>query len=139
MSTFRFRLVLALAGAVLLPLAGCDSAEDDTPAGSYEATRFRATIEGETVDVLAAGGALTMRLRDDGTVSGRLVVPTSLAEGGEGDVPFAGTYTVTGSGSATTVTFEHEADTFVRDAEWAYDDGRLETDDSNLSVVLERD
>lgn len=128
-------LVLTLAAAPVL--AGCDSADGDLLAGTYETTRFLADTDDDArtapTDVLALGGSVTMTLRADGTASGRIVVPASLAEDGEGDTPFAGTYAASGG----TVTFDHEADTFVRDAAWTFAGGRLRTESLGLSVVLE--
>ncbi len=138
----RFSLrsaALALAVSTAPLLAGCDSAEDNTLTGTYATTRFFADTDDDArtpqVDVLTLGASVTMTLRADGTASGRIVVPASLAEDGEGDTPFAGTYAVSGSA----VTFEHAADTFVRDATWTFADGRLRTDSFGLSVVLEKE
>jgi hypothetical protein len=121
--------------AVLL-LAGCDSNEtDDEIAGVYETTRFDVTIDGSTIDVLDAGGFIEMTLREDGTASGRLFVPEELAEGEENDIPFGGNYSVSGN----TVTFDHEADTFIRDTEWRFDDGTLRAETDELEVVLRKE
>ena len=121
-------------------LSGCDAIEDgpvtnvDVP-GQYEAAVFEADIDGNVVDVLAAGGALTITLREDGTVAGRLLIPEALADGEEGDLPFAGTYFVFGNN----VRIDHEADTFVRDAVWIYADGGLQASSGGITVHLERE
>lgn len=133
-----YRIPLLLVALLVSPLAfsGCDSTdEDDEIAGAYETTSFTAEIEGETVDVLDAGGFIEMTLGEDGTVSGRLFVPEDLAGGEENDLPFGGTYAVSGN----EVTFDHEADTFVRDVVWTYDDGALRTETDELSVVLQKE
>jgi hypothetical protein len=131
----RFPLRPTSLALSFLALGGCDSTDDGTIAGSYETTRFTAVIDGEPVDVLGAGGRITMTLREGGGVSGRLVVPVPPAEDGEGDTPFAGTYARSGS----TVTFDHEADTFIRDAVWTFSGGQLRTEAFGLSVVLDKD
>ena len=75
-----------------------------------------------------------MTLRDSGGVSGRLFIPESLAAGEENDFPLDGTYTISGD----VVTFDQEADTFIRDLEWSFDNGTLRTETSEISVVLQR-
>jgi hypothetical protein len=134
LATFLFTAFLTSS----LILIGCDSAEDGDEneiAGEYETTLFTAEIEDETVDVLAAGGFIEVTFREDGTVSGRLFVPEALAEGEENDIPFGGTYTVSGS----EVTFDHEADTFIRDVEWMFSDGTLRAETDEISVVLRKE
>ena len=129
--SFRFLLVALLAVAFV----GCDSdSEDDSVAGRYVATTFQAFADGTEIDVLAAGGSLTITLRSDRTASGLLSVPDVLDEDGDGQYPFDGTYAVDGD----VVTFTHEADTFVRNAEWTYADGTLRTQDFGTAIVLER-
>ena len=125
-------LLILLAGSTAL--SACDTREEDTPVGLYEARLFEAEIKGETVNVLAAGGQLEMALRTNGTADGRILVPAELDEGEETEIRFDGTYTVSGE----RVTFDHEADTFVRDAAWTYDDGRLEAQTGEVTVVLVR-
>lgn len=82
-----------------------------------------------------------MTLQEGGTVDdGLLVVPCSIPEAceadeeGEVEVTFEGTYDVDGD----VVTFDHDADTFIRDIEWVYDDGALFTETDDLEVVLEQ-
>lgn len=133
-------LLLSLLAVLGIGLAGCDAIEDvpatsNDVSGRYESTVFEADVDGRTVDVLAAGGALTITLREGGTVSGRLFVPEALAGSEEGDLPFEGTFSVSGDN----VRFDHEADTFVRDAVWAYSDGELRTSSGETTVILERE
>ena len=136
---FNSPRLLTLLAVLVVGLVGCDAVDDapvaDDVSGQYEAAVFEADIDGETVDVLAAGGALTVTLRQGGTVSGRLLIPEALAGGEEGDLPFGGTYSVSGND----VRFDHEADTFVRDAVWTYADGELRTSAGGIAVVLERE
>ncbi|MEP0546295.1 MAG: hypothetical protein ABJF88_05135 [Rhodothermales bacterium] len=134
-----FLLVGVLAAA--LSLTGCDSDSNDEPtladvAGAYETTLFTVEIEGRAVDVLAMGGGLDITLREDGTASGTLAIPEELNEEGEGDVRllFGGTYALSGG----EVTFDHEADTFVRDAVWTFHDGTLRAETDEISVILSK-
>ena len=133
MTHLRFFLFLF---AAAFSLSACDSdGTEDTPSGTYEATLFEVEIDGETVNVLAAGGDLRIDLRNNGTAAGVIIVPDELAEDpGDTRIEFEGTYSVSGD----RVDFDHEADTFVRDADWTYDDGRLETADGEITVVLTR-
>lgn len=136
MRSLLFSGVLFL-GALLL-LTGCDTAEPDveTVPGTYQTVTFLADIEGEIVDVMAAGGLIEMTLADDGTVSGRFLVPEALA-GDDGEnltYDLAGTYTVVGDA----VTFTQDADTFIRDVTWTFDDGALRLADENFDIVLRK-
>jgi len=79
-------------------------------AGSYSATSFT----GGGYDVLALGGNLQLTLGVDGSLAGELNVPASA--GGPLLADMAGTYTINGN----RLTFEQQADTFVRDATWTW-------------------
>ena len=125
---FYHALLLALG----LSMAGCDAAGlEDGPSvdGSYQATAFSVG----DLDALAEGVTLTMTL-SDGSVSGRFVVPASLDDDGTGDYDLRGTYAVEGD----RVSFEQEADTFVRDADWVLQGETLRGTFGDLEVVLER-
>ena len=124
-----------LAALLTAAFVGCDSdSEDDPIVGRYEATTFDTSVDGNELDVLAAGGSITVTLRSDRTVTGLLSVPAILDEDGDGQYSLDGTYAVDGD----VVTFTHEADTFVRNAEWTYADGTLRTQDFGTAIVLER-
>ena len=138
---------LSLAAAALLAACGDDPAAPAAPsmevvAGQYDAgtsfgaLRFTTTIDGETTDWLAAGATLTLTLDADGTVAGRLFIPGMDEDGGDMDEDMAGAWTLSGS----TVLFEQEADTFVRDMPFTYTDGVLSGDrtfdDVRVQVVL---
>lgn len=140
-------LCVFLAAALLSGGCGAFGSEDDDPdvAGSYTASTFTAKTDTSTVGVLEAGGSLRITLNEDGTASGRLRIPCSLPgacepdEGDSFDVSFEGIYEVDGR----TVTFDHRADTFIRDQEWTYRDGTLRTafedDDVRITVELARE
>lgn len=135
MRTLRFLPVLAL----LLTLAACDSATDDTVAGTYRMTQFRADTDDNArtplVDVLALGGAMTITLGEDGTLSGVLTVPESLTGEDIGPVtPFGGTYV----SSPTTVTFRSDVGLFFDGRTWTFEDGQIRLEASDISAVFEK-
>lgn len=105
-------------------------------ADTFGALSFTTTADGETTDWLAAGARLTLTLDADGTVAGRLFIPGGDEDGSDMDADMAGTWTLSG----TTVRFEQEADTFVRDMPFTYTDKVLSGDrtfsDVRVRVVL---
>lgn len=128
-------IFLSLLVLGIFAFSGCDSTENDVGvAGNYEANQFTVQIEGEAVDVLSAGGFIEMTLRESGAVSGRLFIPEALTAGEENDFSLEGTYTISGD----VVTFDHEADTFIRDVEWVFGNGTLRTETDGITVVLQR-
>lgn len=127
------RFVVALFAASLF-LTACDTNDDDDISGVYTATVFTADIEGLDVDVLAAGGDLSVRLREDLTFTANLTVPEVLSEGEDVPSSISGTYLVDG----TDITFASDDDTFIRDSEWTLMDGELRTTSFGFNVILER-
>lgn len=135
---------LALAGAVTL-----GACEDETTgldlevvAGTYTATTFTVTEDGSAAeDILALGGTLTMTLNANGTTTGSLFVPGGLAGGGDFLADLEGTWDMDNDGR---ITFDHEADTFLRDVAFDFDedDGTLVTTeaagDAQFDLVLTR-
>ena len=126
--------------AVLLTL-GCGDSTGPTMsdvAGSYEATTLTVEEGGVTTDFLSLGASFEITLSPSGTTTGRLFVPGGGEGGGDFDADLAGTWALNG----TTVTFDHDADTFVRDMDFEYANDRLtgqETfNDVTISVVLAR-
>ena len=114
-----------------------DALSPEALAGTYVATTF--TFSGPvTGDVLSAGGSFTITLNADGTADGSLFVPASLAGGVALNTNLVGTYTLVGE----TITFTHEADTFVRDATWTVDGSELHGTGTfsgvTITVVLSR-
>jgi hypothetical protein len=122
--------------AVLVVVGGCGSdalaPTLENIAGTYEATSFTAGTD----NVLAAGGSLTLTLGVDLSVSGSLFVPASV--GGPLTEDMAGTFVLSGN----SLTLTQAADTFVRDADWTWEDGILEGSWSggggSVSVRLDR-
>jgi hypothetical protein len=80
-------------------------------AGSYAATSFTVTEAGGTTDVLSTGGSITLSLTAGGTTNGRLFVPGGAEDGSDFDEDLTGTWALQDS----TVTLDHDADTFLRD------------------------
>lgn len=125
-------------------LTGCGNVGNDDDAevaGSYSASTFAVETDTATADVLEEGGLLRIRLKEDGTASGRLFLPCSLpgaCEADEGDAfkaNFEGIYEVDNN----IVRFDHRADTFIRDVEWTYRDGTLRTsfEDDGVRITVE--
>jgi hypothetical protein len=108
----RARL-LALVTFASAWVSGCGSDSPSQPsslAGTYVATVFRVTPTGEsTIDVLAAGGSLSVTIASDNTASGSLSIPASVA-----GTPFTASMAGTVVQSGSTVQFQQTADTFVR-------------------------
>lgn len=113
-----FPKLLAVVSVLCTSVAACSdpvAPTMDSVAGSYTATSFQA--EGE--NILAAGGSLTLVLTTTGQVSGQFSLPASV--GGPLDADMAGTYELDGRD----IDLDQEADTFVRDADWSWNDGVL--------------
>jgi hypothetical protein len=104
-----------IALAVGLTLAGC-SDEDGTDisdvAGSYEATTFVVTPDGEgQIDVLAAGGFINITINSNGTTTGDMFLPANVA-GTDQAFSMDGTASIVGSEQ---VAFDQVADSFFRE------------------------
>ncbi|MGI9626094.1 MAG: hypothetical protein ACR2QM_04605 [Longimicrobiales bacterium] len=77
-------------------------------------------MSGDTVlDALAAGVSHTLDLRSNGTTRGSLFLPAELNEPDvvDGALDLTGTWILT----VSTLTLEHDADTFLRDVDFAFD------------------
>ena len=111
-----------LAAALTVALVtGCENPLTvDDLAGSYIAATFT-TESGGTQDLLATGASITMTLNSDGSTQGRLLVPGGNEDGSDFDADLSGTWTLNGS----EVSFDHAADTFIRDMSFAADQNRL--------------
>lgn len=82
--------------------------------GAYVAEEFTATIDGEVLDVLDAGGEVSLTLNLNGSTSGHLFVPAVIAgEGTDVDADLEGTFAF--DEIAGTLRLEHDTDTFLRD------------------------
>jgi hypothetical protein len=98
--------------------AGCGGSDPsptqiETPSivGNYTATTFQLTLTGQlAVDVLKAGGSLSLSIAADNSTSGTLSLSPSITGS-----PFTADLTGTAVQSGNTVHFQQTADTFVRD------------------------
>ena len=101
--------------AIALPAAlfACGSSDEPSSspiAGSYVATSFHTTGTSGQRDELAAGATLQITLNANGTTTGHFhFVPPGSDPVFDADL--TGTWTANGS----VVTFDHAADTFIRD------------------------
>lgn len=123
---------------------GLDEIEQSDVVGSYQATTFETTENGQTTDQLAEGAEFTITLNSDGTTAGNLFVPGGAEDGSDLDASLAGTWTF--NANSNTVEFDQDADTFVRDMTFtATREGgtiQLEGEESfggpTITVVLEQ-
>jgi len=117
--------------AVITILSGCadNSTEPDTPKltvdnvkGNYSTTAFKLTENGTLTDILAEGGYINLNLLVDGTTSGQFFIPKTIT-GDSLDINLSleGTFTIVND----SVAFQHNADTFIRDIKWAFQDNQL--------------
>ena len=82
--------------------------------GTYVATVFRVTPQGQSqIDVLGAGGSLTITIATSNAVTGTMVIPASVSGG-----PLSASMAGTAARDGDEVTFTQAADTFVRDLSW---------------------
>lgn len=94
------------------PVGPGEITRDDITRG-FAAVTFTTTTDGVTTDHLAAGATLDIALHEDGTTTGRLFVPGGDEDGGDLDADLAGTFSF--EDASDRVTFDQNADTFVRD------------------------
>ncbi|MBA3445581.1 MAG: hypothetical protein H0T58_12120 [Gemmatimonadales bacterium] len=131
----RYSTRALLTTAILLVQACGDESFSpivENVAGSYQAATLTATLGDLTTDLLELGSTLTMTLNADGTTEGRLLGP-SLGEGGQDlDVDLAGTWTLTGS----TVNFDQQGYTFVRDVPFTAERNRLTGEGTFLGTTI---
>lgn len=137
------RALVSMLAVSLLLWSGCDESTTGPTqaeiAGAYEATTLTVTEGGSTTDALAEGASLSVTLEQGGSTTGSFVVPGSLSESGqEEQFDLSGSWSLSGR----SVTFDHSADTFLRDMTLRFTNGRLEGEETfgseTVSVVLER-
>jgi hypothetical protein len=133
----------ALALAAVLVSCGDDDSIDDSfsptvenVSGSYSAITFTLATAAGTTDLLDLGSQVDVVLAADGTTTGQLFVP-DLGEGGEDfEADLTGTWTLSNS----IVTFNHDADTFIRDVEFTASQnhltGEFASSDETVRLVL---
>ena len=120
------RLVLAAVPALAV-VSACEndvSIEQDQLAGSYAATSFLVTPNGEpTVDVLGRGGSLTITIAADSTTTGLLSLPAGVLSPQGGTASMAGKVSNRGDG---TFRFEQPTEeTFIEALVWQQFTGAL--------------
>ncbi|HUG40944.1 MAG TPA: hypothetical protein VMM12_10680 [Longimicrobiales bacterium] len=127
---------LLLAGLVAGTACDDDGTGPDREdvAGLYQATTLVVTDGGADTDVLAEGAFITLGLTAAGATSGTLFVPGGNDDGSDLTADLTGTWTLRGD----VVTLDHAADTFLRDLDFTYEDGRLLATTTELEVVLTR-
>lgn len=105
-------------------------------AGEYQSTTFTVQLPNGTFDILSLGGFINMTLTQNQTTTGRLFIPDTLGlgseDGGDFDMNLQGTYAISGK----TITFQQNADTFVRDMTWTYDNGTLSGSDTFSEATI---
>lgn len=122
----RFLLLLLI---LAVAQAACDSGTDPDPtmadvAGTYAATELVTTSGGTSTDQLAEGAEVTITLATDATTRGTLFVPGGNEDGSDYTASLEGTWSLT----SNTVTFDHDAETFLRNMFFTYEDDRLSAD-----------
>ena len=125
---------------VILFLFGCseNSTEPnvDVIFGNYSSSLFTLALDGNSpIDVLSAGGYINIELSEDSTTIGELFIPDTLDLTGGGDLKFnlIGQFKLEGN----SITFEQNADTFIRNAEWLYSSQKISGNYSKDGVVIE--
>ena len=144
--TCALRSVLAVSAVLIGACANDPGGAPDSPAalvaGEYEANgelgAYRLIAvgsDGAEIDWLARGASVVLRLDAEGGTTGRLFVPDADEDGGDLESDLTGTFAVADG----IVTFDHEADTFMRDMPFAWENGMLRGDRTfgETRVVLE--
>jgi hypothetical protein len=125
--------------AVLASFGCDDSSGPASAAGTYTATSFTSTPTGGAPrNEIAAGSTIDLVLTPGGTTSGHFHL-AAFAGDPAVDFDLTGTWTIVGS----TVDFEHDADTFIRDMDFTFDGNTLVGDRTftggRVQVTLTRD
>lgn len=111
----RMILISAFIAGALTGCGDADTEPSDSVVGSYVAIVFRVTPTGQPlIDVLAAGGSLTITISSNNTTTGNLNLPSSVT----GGAPFVASMVGTVSVTSSTVEFQQSVDSFVRDLTW---------------------
>ena len=124
-----------LAAALLGTAFACSNSTDSSPppglAGTYSAASFRTIDGGVSIDRIAAGLIMVIRLRDNGTTTG------TISERGTVK-PITGTWDTTG----TAVHFHDAGSAFLNDLPFQVHSGSLSADDSSgttrYTIVLRK-
>jgi hypothetical protein len=107
---------LLQAGLLVAVASGGCSTEPSDAFGVWGATTFKVIpAGGAEIDLLQAGATLTIIIDAENETSGSLSVPAGIASVAPLNASMDGTARVTG----TTVEFDQDAATFVRDLTWS--------------------
>lgn len=130
-------LVLILGSLVIF--SSCDDplTPQEELAGEYEMTTLLVTEGGVSSDMLEAGVTIEIMLLQNGTTSGSYFIPAGNEDGSDLDADLAGTWTVSNDGER--VTFDHVADTFLRDRDFVVQGDELVRNAGGIFAVLSRD
>jgi len=104
--------------------------------GKYSTTTFLFTLENDApLDILSVGGYINIELNEDKSTDGLFYLPDTLGltEGGEARIELVGLFDMVDN----IVTFDQDADTFIRNVEWVYSDSKISGKYSKTDVVIE--
>ena len=108
-------LLVGVYAVALVSVACSESTSPNGIAGSYTASTFVVTKEGQNpMNVLEAGGALSIEIAADNVTAGSLTIPTSVTN----DVALVASMAGTAFQSGDSVHFEQTANSFVRSGYW---------------------
>lgn len=133
---------LTLVAATLGAATACDDPliSEEEVAGAYEVTRLLVTEDGSTFDALEMETNLEIVLHEDGTTTGHFFFPSDEGEEDSGvDADLTGTWDLEDG----RLTFDHEADTFLRDVVFEVEGDDLVSDHlfpdgTRIQTVLSR-
>jgi hypothetical protein len=136
----RFRRFALVVSAIVAGAStGCGGSDPTLPpkvdlTGSYVATYFRVTPTGKpTIDVLARGGSLTLKIAADKSTTGTLSMPADVF----GSAPVSANMAGTAHVSGYSVRFEQAVSTFVNQLGWIAGGGTISTDVNDGSARIE--
>ena len=133
---------LVLAAFVVVAAVSCGGDDVATPtdlAGTYSASLFETSSDGNTIDQLALGATISITLVADLTMTGRIFVPGGNEDGTDFDADLAGSWTLL----RNSIQMDQVADTFIRDFVWVVIPGGTLTatgvfDAVRVDVILDR-
>lgn len=135
----RIRILLVIA-ILLVALGACDMFNDDSNqppiTGRYQSVSLTVLTDTGAVDGLARGTYIEMQIKPDNRVEGLFRVSSEFTEDdvqGSRRITFAGTWA---QPSDSTITFEHDADTFIRDTKWRIKNESLRANNGEVKAVL---
>ena len=104
--------------------------------GKYSSPEFKLTLENKApIDILSVGGYIEIELNEDKTTTGTFYLPDTLNLTGGGEVvaDLSGTYTIKNN----KISFEHTADTFLRNIEFSLVGKKLSGSYEKTGVLVE--